>query len=72
MSDWLKGSFGSHVQNVICDSALMKRGYFNPKSIKRLFEMHRSGHDTSTRIWVLFNLAAWYDCWIERRQARAA
>jgi asparagine synthase (glutamine-hydrolysing) len=72
MSDWLKGSFGVHVQQVIGDSALIKRDYFNLEYINRLFEMHRRGHDTSTRIWVLFNLAAWYDCWIERRQARVA
>jgi asparagine synthase (glutamine-hydrolysing) len=40
------------------------------KQIDRMVSEHRSGRaDNSLHIWTLYNLACWYDQWVERRLA---
>jgi asparagine synthase (glutamine-hydrolysing) len=68
---WLKGEFGRRVEYEINQCALFKRGWFNPGYIRELFEAHRSGRgDYGTNLWVLYNLAGWYDRWIDTPNAR--
>ncbi|MEH2511210.1 asparagine synthase (glutamine-hydrolyzing) [Nitrobacteraceae bacterium AZCC 1564] len=70
MADWLRGSFGAHVERSVMSSELLTRGYFNLDFIKRLFADHRSKRaDTSLQIWTLYNLTAWYDYWIGNKVA---
>lgn len=73
MADWLRGSFGAHVERSVMSSELLTRGYFNLDFIKRLFADHRSKKtDTSLQIWTLYNLTAWYDYWIGNKVAARA
>jgi asparagine synthase (glutamine-hydrolysing) len=73
MADWLRGSFGEHVERSVMGSELLSRGYFNLDFIKRLFSDHRSKRtDTSLQIWTLYNLTAWYDYWIGNKSAAKA
>jgi asparagine synthase (glutamine-hydrolysing) len=66
MSQWLRGGFGEQAEATILSSGLMRRGYFNTDYIRTLVRDHRDGRrDNSLYIWTLFNLAAWYDYWIE-------
>jgi asparagine synthase (glutamine-hydrolysing) len=68
MSQWLRGGFGAQAERVILDSKLLNRPGFNRAFIAGLCAKHRSGHeDNSLFIWTLYNLAAWYDYWFERR-----
>jgi asparagine synthase (glutamine-hydrolysing) len=65
MSQWLRGSFGRHVEESMLASPLMQRGFFDTEFIRGLCQDHRSGRrDTSLYIWTLFNLTSWYDYWI--------
>lgn len=71
MADWLRGGFGERVERSILGSGLLKRGLFKIDYINRLFADHRSLRaDASLPIWTLYNLTAWYDYWIEGKQAR--
>ena len=56
----------------LLSSPLLKRNWFNAAYIRRLCTEHRGGRrDNSLYIWTLFNLAAWYGYWIERRPGAA-
>jgi asparagine synthase (glutamine-hydrolysing) len=50
----------------VFDSAFA-RSRFNLGYVSRMFEQHRTGRaDHNFRIWNLWNLVAWYECWFER------
>ena len=68
MSQWLRGNFGKTARDVILGSRLFDQGYFKRAEIERMIEAHRSNkEDNSQYIWTLFNVASWYDYWIDRR-----
>ncbi|UUQ63729.2 asparagine synthase (glutamine-hydrolyzing) [Pseudomonas fuscovaginae UPB0736] len=71
VAHWLRGEFGRRVEHEINQCALFKRGWFNLGYIRELFDAHRSGRgDYGTNLWALYNLAGWYDCWIDAPNAR--
>ena len=73
MSQWLRGDFGKRVEAELLASSLLRRTWFNAPYIRRLCAEHRSARrDNSLYIWTLFNLAAWYNYWIDRRPSTAA
>lgn len=68
MSLWLRGEFGGRVESQLASSRLMNAGYFDQSFVKRICREHRDAvRDHSLCMWTLFNLAAWYDYWIEGR-----
>jgi asparagine synthase (glutamine-hydrolysing) len=70
MREWLRSDFGRRVQSELTASPLMARGFFDVKQIDRMVSEHRSGRvDNSLHIWTLYNLACWYDQWVDRRLA---
>lgn len=70
MAHWLRGAFGKQARSTVMGSALFDRGYFSRQHVADLFSDHLSGRrDNALHLWTLFNLAAWYDHWIDRRAA---
>jgi asparagine synthase (glutamine-hydrolysing) len=66
LASWLRGDFGYKVEHKIATCALFKSGWFNPAYISRMFEAHRSGRGNfGINLWALYNLASWYDRWID-------
>ncbi|HEX4389515.1 MAG TPA: asparagine synthase (glutamine-hydrolyzing) [Steroidobacteraceae bacterium] len=66
MSQWLRGDFGRRVEGSILGSRLLDRGWLDRGYIRRLCAEHRSGRaDQSLYIWIIYNLTAWYDYWID-------
>jgi asparagine synthase (glutamine-hydrolysing) len=73
MADWLRSDFGRAVRSSVLSSGLMRRGLFNIEYVEKLFDWHFSGrNDCSLYIWNLYNMTAWYDFWVDRKQALAA
>jgi len=73
MAEWLKGNFGRLVEREILSSGLMQRGYFNSGYISKMFADLRSNRaNLAQQIWTIYNLVAWFDYWIDRRQKAAA
>lgn len=69
MSDWLRSDFGRAVRSAVLSSGLMRRGFINADYVGKLFDWHASGRaDQSLYIWALYNMTAWYDFWIDRKQ----
>ena len=66
MAEWLRGDFGKQAEAAVLGSSLMKDGYFNRDHIARRFKGHRDGRQESAlHLWLLFNLTAWHDHWID-------
>jgi asparagine synthase (glutamine-hydrolysing) len=41
----------------------------NVSYIEKLFDWHFKGRmDTSLYLWAIYNLTAWYDLWVDRKQ----
>jgi len=65
VKEWFKGELGSYISDAILNSRIRERGFFNYDYIGKLLRQQREGKaDNSARLWILFNLSKWYDCWI--------
>ncbi len=66
MSQWMRGQFGRQVEATLLSSRLFERLPFDREHIRRLIGDHLSGRrDNALFLWSLFNVAAWYDYWID-------
>lgn len=67
MSDWMRGDFGKQVEGVLLASRVFDRLPFDREHIRWLITEHREGRrEHALFLWALFNLAAWYDYWIDQ------
>lgn len=67
MAEWLRGEFGAKAEAAVLSSGLMRRNLLDKNHVARMFRQHRSGKaDHALHLWTLFNVAAWYDHWIEK------
>lgn len=63
--EWLKGELGSYVESKFESTRLFKDGWVNGEFARTLLKEHRAGkRDNAPKIWMLFDLARWYDQWI--------
>ena len=66
VSEWLKGEFGRRVENEISNCGLFRSGWFHLGYIQWMFRAHRIGaRNYGHNLWALYNLACWYNRWIE-------
>ena len=64
---WFRNELYDFVKNFLLDSSLLKIGLFRQKAILDLLEAHRHGRaDHHVRLWMLLNLALWYQLFIEQ------
>lgn len=67
MDRWMQGEFGSQVEGVLMASRVFDRLPFDRNHVQWLITQHRTGRrNYALFLWALFNLAAWYDYWIDR------
>ena len=73
MSQWMRGQFGRKVESTLLASRLFQRLAFDREHIRRLIGDHLAGRrDNALFLWSLFNVAAWYDYWIDPSTAAMA
>lgn len=69
MADWMRSDFGHAIRASVLASGLLRRGLLNVRYIEKLFDWHFRGRmDTSLYLWAIYNLTAWYDLWIDRKE----
>lgn len=69
-AEWLRGDFGHEAESMIVNSPLATHGPLRADRIRSAFDQHRSGKtDNALHLWVLLNLAAWHDHWIDAAAA---
>jgi asparagine synthase (glutamine-hydrolysing) len=63
--EWFRGPRGEELVQLIVNSRMRKRNFFDYKFIQRLVDEHRrEQQDWSAHLWCLLNLSVWYDRWI--------
>ena len=71
LSGWLKGELGDKLENILFNSSIREKNYFNYGFIKDLIAIHKKGkRDYSLQLWTLLNLSLWYDFWIKREDIK--
>lgn len=66
VAEWFKDEFGHEAERIVTNCALARDGVLNADYIRDRFRDHREGRaDNALHLWVLFNLASWYDHWID-------
>ena len=66
-AEWLREDFGAEAESMVLNSALTRNGPLNAAAIRRAFDDHRSGRQNNAlHLWVLLNLTAWHDQWIDQ------
>ncbi len=63
--EWFRGPKGEELVQLIMNSRMRKRDFFDYDFIQQLVDEHRrETHDWSAHLWALLNLSVWYDRWI--------
>ncbi len=63
--EWFRGPRGEELVELIMNSHMRARGFFDYTFIQRLVDEHRrEQRDWSAHLWCLLNLSVWYDRWI--------
>lgn len=66
VKEWFLNELADYSTEVILNSKIRNRNFFNYGYIKNLIDTHKSGRtDNSFLLWNLFNLSLWYERWIE-------
>jgi asparagine synthase (glutamine-hydrolysing) len=69
VAEWFRGELGQKAQREIRASSLAERGLLDYDAIDRLWAQHRAGRaDWAFQLWSVYNVSAWHDLWIARRQ----
>ena len=65
---WLRNELAPWAEHQLRHAAIHRRGLFRTGAIDAMWRRHRAGaFDHSFDLWVLLQLAGWYEHWIERR-----
>jgi len=58
---WMRDELRSEMEDALFSSRACTRRYFQPRAVRRVFDMHCEGkRDYSFQLWALFWLAAWH------------
>jgi len=64
--EWFRGAGGAELVELITNSSMRQRGFFDYDFINWMADEHRRGNkDWSANLWCLLNLSVWYDRWIK-------
>jgi asparagine synthase (glutamine-hydrolysing) len=66
---WLTYDLREMVDDLLSERRIRERGYFDPKTVRRLIQAHRSGRqDWSMQLWQLITLEVWLQTFVDRSQ----
>lgn len=62
MKNWLNGELRSLMLDVLSESRIRRRGYFDPAYVRRLIDEHREGtHNHGHLLWALIVFELWHE-----------
>jgi asparagine synthase (glutamine-hydrolysing) len=64
-AEWLRTGMKELVIDTLTDTTATRRGWFNPKEISRLINIHMSGEDKDSIIWPTLMLELWARTWLD-------
>jgi asparagine synthase (glutamine-hydrolysing) len=58
---WFRGELKSFLGDTILSERAMRRGYFKPEVVRRIFDQHANGHrDYAHQLWTLMMMELWH------------
>lgn len=64
---WLRGELREMVRDLLSETHLRRRGYFDPTGVGRMIQAHESGKtDSALQIWALLTLEVWAKTFVDR------
>jgi asparagine synthase (glutamine-hydrolysing) len=70
LAEWLRGELREYVEEVLFSQRSRQRGYFNEKSIEKIWKRHLHGiTDYSAHIWTLLMLELWHQVFFDHRSS---
>jgi len=70
LAEWLKGELREYVEEVLFSQRSRQRGYFNEKSVEKIWKRHLQGiTDYSAHIWTLLMLELWHRVFFDNRSS---
>ena len=64
---WLRTDLAPYVEETICSPRALARGYFEPGTVRWLWDTHRNGRaNFEHEIWMLLVLEVWHRVYIDR------
>jgi len=66
LAEWMRGTLGSLVTDVLQSPEAIGRGFFNVATVQRLLSEHQSGRaDHADRLWTLLVLEVWFRLFVD-------
>jgi asparagine synthase (glutamine-hydrolysing) len=73
IDQWLAHDLRPMTDELLNESAIRRRGLFEPHEVRKLIEQHRTGrHDWSYQLWQLLTLEIWMQTFLDSHSRRSA
>lgn len=64
-AEWLRTGMREMVVDTLTDSKASQRGWFVPKEVKGVIDLHMSGKDKDNVLWPMLMLELWAKAWLD-------
>jgi asparagine synthase (glutamine-hydrolysing) len=64
-AEWLRTDMREMVVDTLTDMTANQRGWFVPKEVKKVIDMHMSGEDKDNILWPMLMLELWARTWLD-------
>ena len=64
-AEWLRTGMREMVIDTLTDMTASQRGWFVPKEVKKVIDMHMSGEDKDNILWPMLMLELWARTWLD-------
>jgi asparagine synthase (glutamine-hydrolysing) len=64
-AEWLRTEMKEMVVDTLTDTSAKQRGWFEPKEVKRVIDLHIGGQDKDNILWPMLMLELWAKTWID-------
>jgi len=64
-AEWLRTGMKEMVVDTLTDITANQRGWFSPKEVKRVLDLHMGGQDKGAILWPMLMLELWARTWLD-------
>jgi asparagine synthase (glutamine-hydrolysing) len=64
-AEWLRNDMKSMLIETLTDSTAVNRGWFLPKEVKSIIDLHLGGEDRDNLLWPLLMIELWARTWLD-------
>jgi asparagine synthase (glutamine-hydrolysing) len=65
-AEWLRAGLKELAFDTLTDMTATQRGWMNPYEVRKVLDLHMSGHDKDNIIWPMLMLELWARTWLDK------